>query len=479
MDSAAPPGSPASPTRDKGDKEVGDEGSVVGKSGFQGEVTEKVKQVAPSWLSVAQDKKVLKKYDVEVSNKDGLHTVEIPDDVLNTTTPLWEDFVVGKFLDISPHVAKVHMVLNKIWKYGDTTTKVDVYEVNATTMRFRVSNPKAREKILKRGMWNIAGVPMIVTKWSPRSEEEKQEEEAIPMWVHLHRVPLHMYSWEGLSFITSAVGFPVKLHPETIACSNLEVAKVFAKVDVAKALPKEINFSKNGKEFGVEFLFPWLPSRCKMCDKWGHTEAVCVMKGKNAGKEVARKEYAHHQNSNQEVVDQSKVKNTEVVIEEEVLVVTETPKAAERIEEIKASNEDERMDAGEKEGVETNWSLVSPTKVGRSPGRSSHAKQAEDLHISASKFAVLSVEEEEEEGEFMERDSQTDVETQDTNDFNEEEGKGGSVEVQIVSNKIGQHDDEIKENETKGITKEQRAKKARSQDVNPMAMSTRSSSRHR
>ncbi|KAL0705282.1 hypothetical protein Bca4012_071707 [Brassica carinata] len=294
MDSAAPPDSPVSPTRDKGDKEVGDEGSLVGKSESLGEA----KKVVLSWLSVAQDKKVLKKYEVEVSNKGGLHTVEIPDDVLNTSTPLWEDFVVGKFLDISPHVAKVHMVLNKIWKYGDTTTKVDVYEVNATTMRFRVSNPKAREKILKRGMWNIAGVPMIVTKWTPRSEEEKQEEEAIPMWVHLHRVPLHLYSWEGLSFITSAMGFPVKLHPETIACSNLEVAKVFAKVDVSKALPKEINFSKNEKEFVVDFHFPWLPSRCKMCDKWGHTEAVCVMKGKSTEKEVIRaKENLQHQNT--------------------------------------------------------------------------------------------------------------------------------------------------------------------------------------
>lgn len=76
----------------------------------------------------------------------------------------------------------------------DESTKVEVFEVNATTMRFRVSNPKSREKILRRGMRNIVGVPMVVTKWTPRSEEERQEEEATPMWVHLHRVPLHMYS---------------------------------------------------------------------------------------------------------------------------------------------------------------------------------------------------------------------------------------------------------------------------------------------
>lgn len=89
---------------------------------------------------------------------------------------------------------------------------------------------------------------MIVLKWSPKAEEEEQEEEAIPMWVHLEKVPLHMYSWEGLSFITSTVGFPVKPHPESIAYTKLDEAKIFVKVDVSKVLPKEITFSKDGKK---------------------------------------------------------------------------------------------------------------------------------------------------------------------------------------------------------------------------------------
>lgn len=122
---------------------------------------------------------------------------------------------------------------------------------------------------------------MVVMKWAPRTEEEKHEEEATPMWIHLHRVPLHMYYWEDLSFITSAIGFPDKPHPETLACSHFEVAKVFAEVNVSKPLQKEITFSKNGKEFTVGFYYPWLPSKCKLCDKWGHSEGVCVLKEKS------------------------------------------------------------------------------------------------------------------------------------------------------------------------------------------------------
>lgn len=108
---------------------------------------------------------------------------------------------------------------------------------------------------------------MIVSKWSLKVEEEKQEEEAIPMWVHLEKVPLHMFSWEALSFIPSTVSFPVKLHLETVSCTNLEVAKVFVKVDVSKVLPKEITFSKGGKDYTVNFYYLWLPSRCNICDK--------------------------------------------------------------------------------------------------------------------------------------------------------------------------------------------------------------------
>ena len=55
----------------------------------------------------------------------------------------------------------------------------------------------------------------------------------------LKHVPMNMFSWEGLSFITSAAGHPVPLHSETAACSNFDVAKVFINADLSKELPKK------------------------------------------------------------------------------------------------------------------------------------------------------------------------------------------------------------------------------------------------
>lgn len=61
----------------------------------------------------------------------------VPKEVLFGVKPLWEDFTIGKFLSSkAPHVGKIHMIVYKIWRLGDITTMIDVFEVNATSIKF-------------------------------------------------------------------------------------------------------------------------------------------------------------------------------------------------------------------------------------------------------------------------------------------------------------------------------------------------------
>lgn len=404
MDEAIPPDPPITQDEESSEGKTVDEKSSGMKPGFEGGVSNQGK-VDQSWARVAKDKKTLRKYDVEVITKEGKQMVEISDEVITDSTPLWKDFVIGKFLDLAPHVAKVHMVLNKIWKYGDLAAKIEVYEVNPTTMRFKISDQKAREKILKRGMWNIVGVPMIVTKWSPKAEEEKQEEESIPMWIHITKVPLHMFSWEGLSLIASPVGFPMKLHPETLACSSFEVAKVFVKADFLKALPKEMHFEKNGKEFMVEFHYPWLPSRCAFCNKWGHNEKVCSQKKKGKEKEGApgSKSNGHDEERGLEKGKQEKINDKK---EDGLVEVALTQES-----EMNLANKESSGNAESEE----NWSHVSPGKIGRSQ---TNTPIKNDVIISASKYTALSGNVEEE-GETVDEARDYDIEDVDEFDIGE------------------------------------------------------------
>lgn len=152
---------------------------------------------------------------------------------------------------------------------------IDVIEVTSTTMKFRIESPTIRNRVVRKGMWNLAGIPVVMTKWVPFIEEKQPEVESVPMWVHLRNVPVNWFSWKGLSCVASPVGEPVRLHPETAQCLDFKVAKIFVKVDLTKELPKSTKFNYKGKETLIEFSYPWMPTKCTNCNKWGHLLKAC------------------------------------------------------------------------------------------------------------------------------------------------------------------------------------------------------------
>lgn len=72
----------------------------------------------------------MKKYEVDVAISEGKRSVEVPTEIIEKSNPLWEDFVMARFLETAPHIAKVHMILSKIWAFGDKSQKLDVFEMD-------------------------------------------------------------------------------------------------------------------------------------------------------------------------------------------------------------------------------------------------------------------------------------------------------------------------------------------------------------
>lgn len=169
---------------------------------------------------MVQKSSSLSKHDFSIQVIDGSPCVEIPEKVIDNSTPLWEDFLLGIFLSMAPHVAKIHVIVNKIWPLGDKSVKIDVFVVNATLVKFRIRDCSVRARVLRRGMWNIAEIPMVVSKWSPIVEESQLK----------IRVPRQMFSWDGIGFLASPLGEPKRLHPDTAECKSFEEAKVFVEV---------------------------------------------------------------------------------------------------------------------------------------------------------------------------------------------------------------------------------------------------------
>lgn len=305
---------------------------------------------------------------------------------------MWEDFVIARFLETAPHVAKVHMIVNKIWAFGEKNQKLDVFEMDATTMRVRVTNEKIRSKVVRRGMWNIAGVPMVVSNWSP--EEDDSKASLIPLWVHVSNVPMNMYSWEGLSFITSAAGVPDHLHPETIACTNFEIAKVFVKADLSKELPEKITYTIQGKETTVLFNYPWLPPKCVKCGRWGHYETGCKenKKGIEGGEKVMTtpvKVLDTTTRSSYEIEESAVVED--LALRSDNKDMEDGSKMGERRGESRGDIVGMEME----EGQINEWRTVAMEKAGRSP-KSPNLKYCQVTIATPSRFAVLSNSEENE-----------------------------------------------------------------------------------
>ncbi|KFK23708.1 hypothetical protein AALP_AAs53541U000100 [Arabis alpina] len=372
----------------------------------------KTQLTKPTWKSVVQSTNCLARHDFSFKEMDGSPVVVIRDEVVEKSVPLWEDFLIGNFPNTAPHVAKVHVIVNKIWSLGDKAIKIDAFEVNATTVKFRIKNQAVRNRVLNRGMWEIANIPMWVSKWSPLQEDQQPNLKKVQLWVTIHNVPHKLFSEKGLGFLASAVGEAKKLHQDTLLCKSFEEAKVLVEVDLTNELSTSHRFtSSKGVDAVVKYTYPRLPPRCSTCKKWGHVTEVCLV---NKGTQITllQKEPVKS-NLNEKIDDSNQLiaplgaesNNTkgEGEFQSEVEVGSETPKSS------RAGNHDlcdtdlnhrEPEQASPFVTTQNNheaeppgntltkeiWQKVSPAKVGHvvEPTTSEVS-----LGISPSRFSVL------------------------------------------------------------------------------------------
>lgn len=112
------------------------------------------------------------------------------------------------------------------------------------------------------------------------------------------------------------------------------------------------------------------------------------------------------------------------------------------------------------------WALVSPAKIGRSHMKSPQGNETE-VQISASKYSVLSVDEDVEEGEVLREEQEENVDDISEASDQMRELENDLLEDVILTRKVKEKDEAVMK---KGVTRNQKAK---TQDVN--AKSTRPS----
>ena len=206
-------------------------------------------------------------------------SIQIPDEILADPLPLWRCYVVGYFIGDAPHVGSIHATVNRIWSTPKMGTKIDVQFLDKTTVLFRIENPQMRTRVIQRCYWHIADIPLVVNEWSPETALQPPDLSAMPIWIDLKGVPSLLFSHKALKCLSQAAGNFVKLHPHTEKCTRLDVARILVEVNLNKPLVEKIScLDRDGKGVLIEVLYPWLPPKCNICNRWGHLGSSCKSK---------------------------------------------------------------------------------------------------------------------------------------------------------------------------------------------------------
>lgn len=233
-------------------------------------------QTAPprNYASVLKNSSELQELGTPTDHVSGVPFVLIPDENIETAKEEFKDFLYVSFHGDVPPMGRIIGVVNAVW--AKSGPRIYVHRLGKGSFLLRVTNPKTRETLLSRSCWNITGLSMFVAPWSPDFAPDEAPITSAVVPAELRNVPYLLYNNESLSRLTTVVGRPVSVAPETQRKENFQVAKLYVKVDLLKRLPDTIvsGFS-NGREFRIDVSYPWLPIKCEHCGKYGHKKEEC------------------------------------------------------------------------------------------------------------------------------------------------------------------------------------------------------------
>ncbi|KAG2291560.1 hypothetical protein Bca52824_038229 [Brassica carinata] len=131
-------------------------------SGPPVEAVAPVRNYASLFKSASGD---LQEMGIPSEHSSGVPFVLIPEDNIQAAKKEFKDFIYAKFHSDVPQMGRIIGVLNAI--SAKSGPRIYVHSLGKGAFLLKVINARTREALLARSCWNIAGVPMFVSPWSP------------------------------------------------------------------------------------------------------------------------------------------------------------------------------------------------------------------------------------------------------------------------------------------------------------------------
>ncbi|KAG7543172.1 hypothetical protein ISN45_Aa07g030980 [Arabidopsis thaliana x Arabidopsis arenosa] len=215
----------------------------------------------------------LRKIASPVLLEDGTPVVQAPASVLLKTADQWKGHIVAQFHGLIPPSGKIFSDLNPAWgKYGNIVVRT----VSETSCLIMIPCVSTRNWVLQVGYWQAGNCAFSVYPWSSEASLQMLELSTAPTWAILKNVPPQMYSLDGISVITSAIGEPLHTEKSRLDPYNFGDTKVKVEITLDRAPPTTIIVRDSQQNsVKVEVSYPRLPPKCCNCGRFGHLLNRC------------------------------------------------------------------------------------------------------------------------------------------------------------------------------------------------------------
>ncbi|KAJ6315637.1 hypothetical protein OIU78_018995 [Salix suchowensis] len=196
--------------------------------------------------------------------------LKIPHDMQLANVDIWHRSMIGFFVSYKLPFHAVQTIANRIWRtHGLEKTTV----MSNGFMIFRFSTEEAVGEILARGPWMFGGKTILLQKWQPGFQFDKNKIRTIPVWARLQGLPFPLWNKKGLSMAASMVGKPIASDEATMQCTRLEYARVCVEIDAEVPLVHSFKVMSTLSEepISVDVSYEWKPARCATCRVFGHS----------------------------------------------------------------------------------------------------------------------------------------------------------------------------------------------------------------
>lgn len=131
--------------------------------------------------------------------------------------------------------------------------------------------------VLDGGPYFIAHRPLLLQKWQLVLVVEKLSLQKSPLWVKLWKVPLELFTVDGLSHNASATGVLLYMDKAIEQRRRVHFARVCIEVGYGDELHDAITVDiKKVGQVEVLVEYSWKHAMCSLCYVFGHEDQTCT-----------------------------------------------------------------------------------------------------------------------------------------------------------------------------------------------------------